>query len=55
MIDADYVIDAGYVPENLRSALPTADDVARGLSLRPLDADATALWDTAWSTFTTGG
>ena len=27
----------------------------RGLSLRPLDADATALWDTAWSTFTTGG
>ena len=54
-LDADYVIDAGYVPENLRSALPTADDVASGLSLRPLDPDATALWDTAWSTFTTGG
>lgn len=54
-LDADYVISAGYVPETLRSALPTADDVARGLVLRPLDPDGSGLWDDAWSKFTTGG
>lgn len=54
-LDADYVIDAGYVPETLRAALPTADDVAKGLKLAPLDAEAAALWDDAWSKFTTGG
>ncbi|MFM7252749.1 MAG: spermidine/putrescine ABC transporter substrate-binding protein [Ilumatobacteraceae bacterium] len=54
-LDVDYVIDAGYVPETLRSALPTADDVASGLRLEPLDADGAAAWDDAWSKFTTGG
>lgn len=53
-LDADYVIGAGLVPENLRNCVPTADEIAKGLFLRPLDPDTTALYEQAWSTFRAG-
>ncbi len=52
-LDADYVIDAGYVPENLRSCVPTADEIAKGLEYEPL-GDGDALYDEAWSRFLAG-
>ncbi|MFM2070924.1 MAG: hypothetical protein RLZZ623_1187 [Actinomycetota bacterium] len=54
-LDADYVINAGYVPENLRNCVPTNDDIAKGLRFTPLDAAGTALYEEAWSKFTAGG
>jgi spermidine/putrescine transport system substrate-binding protein len=54
-LDADYVINAGYVPENLRNCVPTNDDIARGLRFEPLDEAGTTLYEEAWSKFTSGG
>lgn len=53
-LDADYVVGAGYVAENLRSCVPTPDEVSKGLALRPLGPEGEALWEEAWSTFTAG-
>ena len=33
---------------------PSADDVSKGLSLRPLGPEGEALWEEAWSGFTAG-
>ncbi|MFN8019957.1 MAG: spermidine/putrescine ABC transporter substrate-binding protein [Acidimicrobiales bacterium] len=54
-LDADYVIGAGYVPENLRSCVPTNDDITKGLKFKALTADGDALYEAAWSKFTAGG
>ena len=54
-LDADYVIGAGYVPENLRSCVPTNDDITKGLQYRALGPDGDALYEEAWSKFTAGG
>jgi spermidine/putrescine transport system substrate-binding protein len=53
-LDADYVIAQGYVPENLRSCVPTNDDISKGLVARPLGLDGDVLYEQAWSTFRTG-
>jgi spermidine/putrescine transport system substrate-binding protein len=53
-LDADYVIGAGYVPENLRSCVPTTDDIEKGLQFRPLGEDD-LLYEDAWAKFTAGG
>ncbi len=54
-LDADYVINAGYVPENLRNCVPTNDDIAKGLRYEALGPDGDALYEAAWSKFTAGG
>jgi spermidine/putrescine transport system substrate-binding protein len=54
-LDADYVIGAGYVPENLRSCVPTNDDISKGLKFTTLGPDGDALYEAAWSKFTAGG
>jgi spermidine/putrescine transport system substrate-binding protein len=54
-LDATYVINAGYVPENLRSCVPTNEDISKGLKFRALGAEGDALYEAAWSTFTAGG
>lgn len=54
-LDADYVIGAGYVPENLRSCVPTNDDITKGLKFKALTAEGDALYEAAWSKFTAGG
>ncbi|CAB4580360.1 MAG: extracellular solute-binding protein [Actinobacteria bacterium] len=54
-LDADYVIGAGYVPENLRNCVPTNDDIAQGLRFEPLGPEGDAIYEAAWSRFTAGG
>ncbi len=54
-LDADYVIGAGYVPENLRSCVPTNDDITNGLKYAALGPEGDALYEEAWSKFTAGG
>jgi spermidine/putrescine transport system substrate-binding protein len=54
-LDADYVIGAGYVPENLRSCIPTKEEIDKGLHFDPLSPEGSALYEAAWSTFTAGG
>lgn len=52
--DADYVIGAGYVPENLRACVPTLEEIEKGLYLKPIGIDGDAKYTAAWSTFTSG-
>ena len=52
-LDADYVINAGYVPENLRSCVPTNDEINQALRYEPL-GDGDALYEDAWSKFLAG-
>ena len=54
-LDADYLINAGYVPEHLRSCVPTKEEVANGLTFKPLGIDGDALYEEAWSKFNAGG
>jgi spermidine/putrescine transport system substrate-binding protein len=54
-LDADFVIGAGYVPENLRSCVPTNDDIAKGLKYEALGPEGDAQYEAAWSKFTAGG
>ena len=54
-LDATYVIKAGYVPENLRSCVPTNEDISKGLSFKALGPEGDALYEAAWSKFTAGG
>ncbi|MEY4339523.1 MAG: hypothetical protein RLZ14_1373, partial [Actinomycetota bacterium] len=54
-LDADYVIGKGYVPDNLRSCVPTKEEIAKGLHFEPLSPEAMGLYETAWSKFTAGG
>ena len=52
--DADYVVNAGYVPENLRACIPTQEEIDKALYLRPLDADGQAKYEKVYSAFTSG-
>lgn len=52
-LDADYVINAGYVPENLRSCVPTNDEINQALRYEPL-GEGDALYEDAWSKFLAG-
>jgi len=54
-LDADFVIAAGYVPEHLRSCVPTAEEIAKAIYLKPLGAEGDAKYETAWAKFTAGG
>jgi spermidine/putrescine transport system substrate-binding protein len=53
-LDADYVINAGYVPENLRNCVPTNDDIANGLRYLPLGDAGDKQYEDAWSKFLAG-
>jgi spermidine/putrescine transport system substrate-binding protein len=53
-LDADYVIGAGYVPENLRACIPTKEEIEKALYLKPLGIDGDAQYTAAWSKFTSG-
>ena len=54
-LDADYVISAGYVPEHLRSCVPTPDEIAKALYFKALGLDGDAQYAAAWAKFTAGG
>jgi hypothetical protein len=48
------LIDAGLVPENLRTCVLSNDQISKGLRYLPLSADVEALWNDAWSKFRAG-
>ena len=54
-LDADYLIGQGYVPENLRNAVLTAEQIEKGLRYAPLDPEVELIWEDTWSKFTAGG
>lgn len=54
-LDADYLIGKGYVPENLRNAVLTTEQINKGLRYLPLAPDDELIWDDVWSKFTAGG
>jgi len=54
-LDADFVIAAGYVPEHLRNCVPTTEEIAKAIYLKPLGAEGDAKYETAWAKFTAGG
>ena len=54
-LDADYVINAGYVPEHLRNCVPTKEEISSALFLKPLGAAGDAQFESAWAKFTAGG
>ena len=53
-LDADYLIENEYAPENLRSAVLTDEIISKGLRFEQLDTDADQLWEETWSKFTAG-
>jgi spermidine/putrescine transport system substrate-binding protein len=53
-IGAQELIDAGLVPENLRSCVLSNDQIAKGLRYLPLSIEVETLWNDAWSTFRAG-
>jgi spermidine/putrescine transport system substrate-binding protein len=53
-LDADYLIENEYAPENLRSAVLDDAIIASGLRFEQLDTDTDQLWESTWSSFTAG-
>ena len=53
-IGAQELIDAGLVPENLRSCVLTNDQISKGLRYLALSVDVETLWNDAWSKFRAG-
>jgi spermidine/putrescine transport system substrate-binding protein len=53
-LGAQQLIDAGLVPENLRSCVLSDEQIGKGLRYLPLSADVEALWNDAWSKFRAG-
>lgn len=53
--DADFMINQGYVPDNLRRAVTTDAMIAKGLPMNRLDSDTEILYEDTWSKFTSGG
>ncbi len=53
-LDADYLIENEYAPENLRSAVLGDDVISKGLRFEPLPVKADRFWEETWSKFTAG-
>jgi len=50
-LDGDYLVAQGYVPEQLRSCVPTDQDLISGLEFHRLDEAGKAKYAAAWATF----
>jgi spermidine/putrescine transport system substrate-binding protein len=53
-LDATYLIENGYAPENLRAAVLDNAIIKQGLRFEPLDLETDQLWERTWSAFTAG-
>jgi spermidine/putrescine transport system substrate-binding protein len=53
-LGAQELIDAGLVPESLRSCVLSNEQITKGLRYLPLSIDVETLWNDAWSTFRAG-
>jgi spermidine/putrescine transport system substrate-binding protein len=54
-LSARYLIDQGYIPENLMSAVVVPQDFDRGLTFYEVTPDIEALWRQFWAEFKAGG
>jgi spermidine/putrescine transport system substrate-binding protein len=54
-LDADYVVNAGLVPENLRNCVPTLEERTKALRWGRLSPAGEDLYTAAWSKFNAGG
>jgi spermidine/putrescine transport system substrate-binding protein len=54
-LGAQELIDAGLVPETLRSCVLTSEQIGAGFRFLQLTPDVEALWNDAWSKFNAGG
>ena len=53
-LGAQELIDAGLVPENLRTCVLTNEQISKGYRFLQLSPEADALWNDAWSKFRAG-
>ena len=53
-LGAQELIDAGLVPENLRTCVLSNDQISKGLRYLPLSASVETLWNDAWAKFRAG-
>lgn len=54
-LSARYLIDQGYIPENLMSAVVLPGDFDTGLTFYEVSPSTEALWRQSWSEFKAGG
>jgi spermidine/putrescine transport system substrate-binding protein len=54
-LSAQYLIDQGYIPENLMNAVVRRDELDAGLTFYETDPTTEALWRQNWSRFKAGG
>jgi spermidine/putrescine transport system substrate-binding protein len=54
-LSAQYLIDQGYIPENLMSAVVLPEDFTSGLTFYEVSPSTEALWRQSWSEFKAGG
>ena len=53
-LGAQELIDAGLVPETLRSCVLSNEQIAAGLRYLPLTIEVESLWNDAWAKFRAG-
>jgi spermidine/putrescine transport system substrate-binding protein len=53
-LDADYLIENEWAPENLRDAVLDDTIISKGLRFETLDLETDQLWEQTWSAFTAG-
>ena len=54
-LSAEYLIDQGYIPKNLGSAVVVPDDFKTGITTYEVAPSTEALWRQNWSKFKAGG
>ena len=54
-LSAQYLIDQGYIPENLMNSVVVPDDFDTGLTFFEVSPETEALWRQSWSEFKAGG
>jgi len=54
-LSAQYLVDQGYIPENLMSAVVLPEDFDTGLTFYEVSPSTEALWRQSWSQFKAGG
>ena len=54
-LGAQELIDAGLVPEHLRTCVMSNDEISKGYRFLQLSPDVETLWEDAWSKFKAGG
>ena len=54
-LSARYLIDQGYIPENLMNAVVLPEDFDKGLTFYEVSPSTEALWRQSWAEFKAGG